>query len=77
MVRVHLNNQALRRLLARRNMTQNSFARRIKVSSGYVSQLLRGQRHPSPKVRERILAELPGTDFDHLFRVADDVGRDA
>lgn len=71
MIRVHLKDGELRRVLARKNLSQNAFARRIQVSSGYLSQLLSGKRYPSPRVREVMLAALPEAEFDQLFEVVD------
>lgn len=68
----------LKKYLARRNMSQNSFAQKIGVSSGYMSQILCGERNPSPTVRERILDALnssqklrgqPEYRFDDLFLI--------
>lgn len=38
----------------------------MKVSSGYMSQLHRGARCPSPRLRER-MQQFLGVDFDALF----------
>jgi len=75
---VKLKASTLKRHLAKRNLSQNSFARRIGVTSGYMSQLLCGERNPSPELRERIikklndvqkLRELPEFGFDDLFTI--------
>lgn len=58
------------RHIKRLNMTQNAFAQHIGVSSGYMSQLLRGTRHPSPKVRAKVQRKLRVDDWDELWRIA-------
>ena len=51
-IRVKLNQTAVLRAIARRNMSQNMLAIRAGISSGYISQLMCGTRYPSPMVRE-------------------------
>jgi transcriptional regulator with XRE-family HTH domain len=62
----------MRRILARKNMSQNWFATRIGTSSGYMSQLINGARNPSPEMREKILKVLKEYQFDDLFYLPDD-----
>ena len=62
-----LNAEATWDLLNRLNMSQGELARRSGISSSYLSQLLTGQRCPSPKVRERLMAALGVRRFDDLF----------
>ncbi len=73
---VKLKTLTLKKLLARRNLSQNAFARRISVSSAYMSQILSGERNPSPKLREKMLKSLnesismrglPPFRFEDLF----------
>lgn len=75
---VKLKALILKKHLARRNVSQNSFARRVGITSGYMSQILCGERNPSPKIRERILHTLnaaqkflgrPDFAFDDLFKI--------
>ncbi len=68
---VNLKNRELKKILARKNMSQNCFAMRLSVSSGYMSQLMCGFRNPSPILREKILAELKMDEsgFDDLFEI--------
>lgn len=75
---VKLQVQAFKRLLAKKNLSQNSFAKRLRVSSGYMSQMLCGERNPSPELRERILKILNDVQrlqgqaefqFDDLFLI--------
>ncbi|MYC38734.1 MAG: helix-turn-helix transcriptional regulator, partial [Chloroflexi bacterium] len=51
----------------RLNLTQNELARRIGRSSGYLSQLINGERFPSAETRRRLMRVLGVTDFDVLF----------
>jgi len=66
-MKVKLNSETIRRILARKNKSQNWLADRIGTSSGYMSQLMNGSRHPSPKMREVILKNLKDYEFDDLF----------
>ena len=54
--------------LDERGISQNELARRVGISSGYLSQLMSGNAHPSPQVRESLQREL-GLDFDDLFTI--------
>lgn len=66
-MKTYLKNKSMEKILIRKNKSQNWFAHRIEVSSGYMSQLMKGSRCPSPKVRERIMNYLTDYDFDDLF----------
>ena len=66
-MKVQLKAKAIRQILARKNMSQNWLAQRIGTSSGYMSQLMAGRRHPSPQMRQKILGILQGYEFDDLF----------
>ncbi len=68
-MKVRLNAEALRLMLVRRNLSQNELARRMRISSGHMSLLMRGMRSPSPKVRRRLLRSLRVESFDDLFTV--------
>ncbi len=52
--------------LNRLNMTQNELARLAGISSGYLSQLMTGKRHPGPETRRGLLQAL-AAEFDDLF----------
>lgn len=73
---VRLKTLTLKRILAKKNLSYNSFARRAHISSPYMSQLMTRKRLPSPEVRARILEALNVTQkiekrqpfqFDDLF----------
>ena len=72
MLKVRLNNTAVQRVMAKRNMSQNMLAMRTGSSSGYISQLMRGARYPSPKIRQRILDVLSPLTFDDIFIIEED-----
>ena len=65
--RAKLNPRAVWELLNRLNMTQNELARLAGISSGYLSQMMSGQRCPSPKTRQRLMDALGVTRFEDLF----------
>jgi transcriptional regulator with XRE-family HTH domain len=51
-------------------MSQNNFAKRAGISRSYLSQLMTGQRCPSPRTRQLIVKELgeaAEAQFDSLF----------
>ena len=65
--RVRLRAEEVWELLNRLNLTQNELARRIGRSSGYLSQLVNGERCPSAETRRRLMQVLGVSDFDDLF----------
>ena len=65
--RVKLDPHKVWELLNRLNMTQNELARLAGISSGYLSQMMSGQRCPSPKTRRRLMEALGVTRFEDLF----------
>ena len=67
--RVILRAEAAWELLRQLNMSQNEFADRCGLTSGYMSQLFSGERSPSPPVRRRIQKVLGVEDFNVLFVV--------
>ena len=68
-MRVRLNASAAWERMARQNLSQNELARRLGITSGYLSQLVNGQRCPSPSLRRRLLETLPASSFEDLFVV--------
>jgi transcriptional regulator with XRE-family HTH domain len=46
-------------------------AKRLGTTSGYMSQLMAGKRHPSPVMRRKILKVLKDCEFDDLFTLQD------
>lgn len=68
-IKVYLRNKEIKKILIRKNKSQNWLAHRLEVSSGYMSQLMDGSRNPSPKLRERIMNNLPEHKFDKLFEI--------
>lgn len=53
-MRIAIKAKSFRRFLTEHNLSQNEFAHRAGTNSGYLSQLLSGQRFPSPKMRARL-----------------------
>jgi transcriptional regulator with XRE-family HTH domain len=68
---VGLKSKEIGKRLARKNVSQNWLARKLEISSGYMSQLMCGVRNPSPKLREKIMNSLSGCNFDDLFTIID------
>jgi len=68
-MKVLLKSKEIKKILIRKNKSQNWFAHKLEVSSGYMSQLMDGSRNPSPKLRERIMKKLSEHKFDDLFEI--------
>jgi len=70
---VVIKSEAIRKILARKNMSQNWFAKQLDVSSSYMSQLMTGVRNPSPDLRIKILEKLKMDEsgFDKVFEIKD------
>lgn len=68
-MKVYMRRKEVKKILIRKNKSQNWLARRLEISSGYISQLMNGSRNPSPKLRERIMKKLPEHKFDDLFEI--------
>ena len=65
---VFLKNKAVKKILIRKNMSQNWLAAQLGISSGYISQLMCGVRHPSPALRQKFLDSL-SCEFSDLFLI--------
>jgi len=74
MLKVKLNREVVEVVLVRRNLSQNGLARRLGVSSGYISQIMTGGRFISPKMRRRMLRYFRGYTFNDLFIIEDGKG---
>jgi len=64
-----LQNKEMKKLKKLYSASQNGFARKLGISSAYISQLINGSRNPSPKLRERIMKIMPGYKWDELFKI--------
>ncbi|MCL0057741.1 helix-turn-helix domain-containing protein [Dehalococcoidales bacterium] len=71
MLRVRVNSKTLWDAIARQNISQNELARRLGITSGYMSQLVCGTRCPSPRLRRNMLELLDSLTFDDLFIIDD------
>jgi len=68
-MKVYMRRKEVKKILIRKNKSQNRLACSLEISSGYMSQLMNGSRNPSPKLRERIMKKLPEHKFDDLFEI--------
>ena len=66
-IRVRMNQDAVLKVLAKRNMSQNMLAIKAGLSSSYISNIMCGIRYPSPEVRERLQSVLQPLTFDDIF----------
>ncbi|WP_041720731.1 helix-turn-helix transcriptional regulator [Alkaliphilus metalliredigens] len=65
------NKNSLSLLLLKLGYSQRSFGRKIKISGGYMNQIIKGVRNPSAKVAKNICEGLE-TSFDEIFFVGND-----
>ena len=68
-MKVRIKTANIRKILVRKNMSQNWLAFRTRTTSGYMSQMITGKRNPSPRMREKILQVLKDCEFEDLFRL--------
>lgn len=68
-MKVLLKSDSLKIRLIKNNKSQNWLAHKLEVNSGYMSQLMNGSRHPSPKLREKLMDIFPECNFDDLFMI--------
>jgi len=66
-MRVKVKGDFIREILIRKNKSQNWLAKKICISSGYMTQILNGVKHPSSGVREKIQGYFKDNKFDELF----------
>ena len=76
MIKVRVRPDILDELLTRANITRKDFAGRIGVHTAHLSQLLKGDKFPSPKLRAKIQAALISKTFDELFEIVEDKSDD-
>lgn len=68
-MKVMIKKGSLQKALLKKNKSQNWLAQHLQISSGYMSQLMNGARHPSGELRERLLLYFEGAEFDDLFEI--------
>lgn len=68
-MKVIIKTTNIRKILARKNMSQNWLAFRTRTTSGYMSQMITGKRNPSPQMRQKILKVLKDCEFEDLFKL--------
>ena len=66
-VSLRVNSLAIWEYLMKQNLAQNELAKRLRISSGYMAQLISGSRSPSPKLRRKMLDVLSPLSFGELF----------
>ena len=67
MIKVKINKVVVEKEVARRNLSLNRLAIKAGISSGYISQLISGERYPSPQLREKLQKALQPLTFDDIF----------
>jgi transcriptional regulator with XRE-family HTH domain len=68
MFTAQLKPDAIKQVLDAKQKSQNWLAFRLRITSGYMSQLMAGTRSPSARLRTRILERLGG-EFDDWFEI--------
>jgi len=68
MFKFSLRQKTVLNYLAKKNLSQNWLARRLGISSGYMSQVLTGKRNLSPCMRAKFLKHFETLTFEDLFR---------
>jgi transcriptional regulator with XRE-family HTH domain len=77
MLKTMLNREFVEKVLTRRNISQNGLARRLRISTAYMSQIMNGGRYISAKMRRRIFRYFRRYDFNDLFIIIEeDKGND-
>ena len=71
-IKVKLRQEIVWELLDQLNISQNELARRCGISRGYMSQLMRGERSPSARLRRRLQQVLGVDDFNTLFIIEEE-----
>ena len=66
--RVTLKSDEFWGYLRRKHLSHGDFAKQVCIAPGYLSQLISGQRSPSPRLTARFL-EVLEVRFDDLFRI--------
>ena len=72
MLKIMLNREFVEKVLARRNISQNGLAKRLRISSGHMSLIMNGDRYISAKIRRRICRYFRHYDFNDIFIIIDD-----
>jgi transcriptional regulator with XRE-family HTH domain len=67
MIKVKIKKVVVEKEVARRNLSLNRLAIKAGISSGYISQLISGERYPSPQLREKLQKALQPLTFDDIF----------
>jgi len=66
-MKAQINTANIRKILARKQMSQNWLAFRTRTTSGYMSQMITGKRNPSSKMRDKILQVLGDCNSEDIF----------
>jgi hypothetical protein len=66
-IKVKINITTVEKEVARRNLSLNMLAIKAGLSSGYMSQLMKETRYPSPQTREKLQKALQPLTFDDIF----------
>jgi transcriptional regulator with XRE-family HTH domain len=68
---VKVKTAALLKVLARKNLSLNGFAKTLRLSNSCLSQFANGLRYPSPRTRDKMLKTLR-VEWDEIFKIVRD-----
>jgi predicted transcriptional regulator len=72
MRKVNVKGRVIEKALAKRNVTQRDFAKKIKTSYIHLYQVLKDMKGAGPHMRARILEALPEFKWDDLFEISEE-----
>lgn len=70
-MRALLKSTRIKKYLLLKNISQNNFAHRIGITSGYMSQLMSGYRYPSPELRQKMMEYLKINEFNDIYKIVE------
>lgn len=65
-MKICIKDNKFKELLIRKGMSQRGFAKEIGISGPYMSQIVKGNRHPGPQISKKICDGLE-VGFDDIF----------
>lgn len=69
-ISLRINSFVVWEYLTKQNLAQSELAKRLEISSCYMSQLISGSRSPSPKLRRKMLEVLSPLSFGEIFLIS-------
>jgi transcriptional regulator with XRE-family HTH domain len=70
MLKVRIKGEDIKFILTKKNLSQTWLAKRLGITSGFMSQLLNEKKSPSPKTRKKFMDYFKEQEFDDLFYIS-------